>query len=131
MNKTFTNLNALKKALQNEVREAMVEAEGKSYLDALHNIRDYYSGTPKQYQRTYQYANSPRTTDVQGGGNEYEFAIYLDTEFDYENGTWSTPQIFDAIENGGGGTIGNHGRWEQTEEDIKENVENALKKRFE
>ena len=43
MAKTFNNWNALKKAMQEEMRKAMVEAEEKSYLDALHNASDYYS----------------------------------------------------------------------------------------
>lgn len=130
MGKTFRNFKDLERAIQKEVQAAMSEAESKSYLDALENASTYYSGTPKQYKRTYAYANSPRTTGVQGSGNHYEFGIYLDQSFDYDTGTWSTPQIFDAIENGGGGTIGNHGRWEQTEEDIKKNVEEAFRKRF-
>lgn len=136
MAKTFNNWNALKKAMQEEMRKAMVEAEARSYLDALHNASDYYSeGNPVEYVRSGRYGNSPRTTDVQGNGDNLNYEIYLDQSFEYPltpRGTrdWSTPQIFDAIEEGYGGTLGKHGRWQQTEEDIEKNVKEAFGKRF-
>lgn len=138
MTKTFNNWDALKKAMQDEMRKAMIEAETKSYLDALHNASDYYSeGNPKVYVRTGQYGNSPRTTDVQGSGDNLNYEIYLDQEFDYyesyveNNGHhWTTPKIFDAIENGYGGTLGNHGRWKQTEMDIEKNIKDSFGKHF-
>lgn len=131
MAKAFNDLNALKKAMQNEMENAMIETEGYSYRDALNNNSDYYVGsTPEMYERTYQYKNSPRTTGVQGNGDNYNFEIYLDMGFNYETGTWSTPKIFDAIENGGGGTIGNHGQWRRTEEYIQKNINSSFGKRF-
>ena len=39
---TFNDWNSLKKAIQQEMRNAMSETESKSYLDALHNNSDYY-----------------------------------------------------------------------------------------
>lgn len=139
MGKSFTNWNSLKKAMQDEMRKAMEEAEGKSYLDALKNASDYYSeGEPIMYQRTGQFGNSPRTTDVQGSGDMLNYEIYLDQGYEYatlpnSKRDWSTPEIFDAIEEGFGGKyapIGKHGRWKQIEEDIEENVENSFKKHF-
>lgn len=134
MGKSFTNWNGLKKAIQDEMRKAMEEAEGKSYLDALKNASDYYfEGEPVMYQRTGQYGNSPRTTDVQGSGDRLNYEIYLDQNYEYNSGNWSTPTIFDAIEEGFGGKyapIGKHGRWEQTEEDIEENIKNSFQKHF-
>ena len=51
---TFNDWNSLKKAIQQEMRNAMSETESKSYLDALHNNSDYYSeGEPLvMYKRT-------------------------------------------------------------------------------
>lgn len=139
MAKTFNNWNALKKAIQEEMRKAMVEAESKSYLDALNNASDYYSeGNPVMYERTGQYGNSPCTTDVQGSGDNLDYEIYLDQSYEYPNligsqRDWSTATIFDAIEEGFGGKYapkGKHGRWQQTEEDIEKNVKEAFEKRF-
>lgn len=125
---------ALEAALRKEMRAAMEEAESKSYLDALHNASDYYSeGTPVMYERTYQFGNSPRTTDVMGGGNNLSFEIYLDQGYNYDEGDWATPTIFRAIEEGFGGKYapkGKHGRWTQTEEDIEKIVIEAFSKRF-
>lgn len=134
MSKTFTSFAALRKELQKEMKSAMSEAESKSYLDALHNASDYYSeGEPVMYERTHQFGNSPRTTDVMGGGDNLSFEIYLDQEYNYDEGNWSTPTIFRAIEDGFGGKYspkGKHGRWKQTEEDIQKNIDNAFGKRF-
>lgn len=141
MAKTFNNWNALKKAMQEEMRKAMVEAEAKSYLDALHNASDYYSEGGDElvmYERTGQYGNSPRTTDVQGSGDNLNYEIYLDQNYEYptlpgSQRDWSTPTIFAAIEEGFGGKYapkGKHGRWQQTEEDIEKNVKEAFEKRF-
>lgn len=139
MAKTFNNWNALKKAMQEEMRKAMVESESKSYLDALRNASDYYSeGDPIEYVRTGRFRNSPRTTDVQGHGDNLNYEIYLDQNFEYpihENSKrdWSTPTIFSAIEEGFGGKYapkGKHGRWQQTEEDIERDVKESFGKRF-
>ena len=141
MAKTFNNWSALKKAIQDEMRKAMEEAEAKSYLDALHNASDYYSEGGDElvmYERTGQYGNSPRTTDVQGSGDNLNYEIYLDQSYDYPTLTgskrdWSTPTIFAAIEEGFGGKYapkGKHGRWQQTEEEIEKNVKESFGKRF-
>lgn len=131
MGGTFTNWSALKAVIQNDVADATSEAEGKSYRNSLNNNTDYYSGSsPDRYYRTLQYMNSPRTTGVLGGGDSYHFDIYLDMGFNYDTGTWSTPKIFNAIEYGGGGVLGNIGRWAQTEEDIQKNIDEAFGKRF-
>ena len=136
MGGTFNGWGALKKALQQEMHSAMSEAESNSYLDALHNNSDYYSeGEPlKQYQRTHQFENSVQTTDVVGSGDELRAEIYLDMGYNYPEGNWPTPVIFNAIEEGFGGAYapkGKHGRWKQTLEDIEENVKEAFGKRFE
>lgn len=139
MAKTFNDWNALKKAMQDEMKKAMVEAEAKSYLDALENISDYYSkGDPIMYERTGEFGRSPRTTDVQGSGDSLNYEIYLDQNYEYpiligSQRDWSTPTIFAAIEEGFGGKYapkGKHGRWAQTEEDIEKNVKEAFEKRF-
>lgn len=141
MAKSFTSWSALEKALQQEMREAMEESESKSYLDALKNASDYYTEGGDDlvmYERTGQFGNSPRTTEVQGNGNNLNYEIYLDMNFEYPTlagsaRDWSTPTIFSAIEEGFGGKYapkGKHGRWKQTEEDIQDNIENSFRKRF-
>lgn len=139
MSKKFSDWNSLKNALQDEMRKAMEEAEAKSYLDALHNASEFYTeGTPISYVRTFQFGNSPRTTDVQGDGNKLSYKIYLDQNYEYETfeeskRDWSTPTIFAAIEEGFGGKyapLGKHWRWKQTEEDIENNVNNSFQKHF-
>ena len=74
-----------------------------------------------------------RTTDVMGSGDELKAEIYLDMAYNYPNGDWSTPTIFNAIEEGFGGKYapkGKHGRWKQTLEDIKDNINDSFGKRF-
>ena len=136
MAQTFKSWEALEKAIQQEMKAAMEETEAKSYLDALHNATDYYSegeGDLVMYKRTHQFENSPRTTDVMGHGNQLNFKIYLDQNYNYPNGKWSTPTIFNAIEEGFGGKYapkGKHGRWQRTLDDIEDNINESFGKRF-
>ena len=70
--------------IQNEMRDAVSEAESKTFLTANQELTASYAGgepiPPEQggYVRTYQMKNSTRTTGVVGGGDSaVEEGIYL------------------------------------------------------
>ena len=130
----MSNAGALK-ALTNQIisaaTDAMSEAESKTFLDALSNLSDAYSGgDPEVYQRTYQYKNSPRTTGVDQKCNVIEAKVYLDQNYNYDTGTYSTPRVFTEAESGGSGIKLTPGSWGKTENKIPETMASAFGKRF-
>lgn len=60
MSKTFTSMDALKTAIQKEIRDAMTEVADQSLLNVHQNVDSFYAfGGGGQYQRTGQLAESP------------------------------------------------------------------------
>ena len=88
--------------IQNEMRDAVSEAESKTFLTANQELTaSYAGGKPKEYERTYQMKNSARTTGVVGGGDSVSATVYLDQGYNYDTGTYSTPHVFSEAESGG------------------------------
>lgn len=117
--------------IQNEMRNAVSEAESKTFLTANQELNaSYNTETPKIYERTNQLKNSVRTTGVIGGGNEVSATIYLDQGYDYNTGTYSTPHVFTEAEAGGSGIVLTPGFWKRTESKIPIYLSNAFSKRF-
>lgn len=130
----MSNAGALK-ALTDQIRSAAIDAtsevESKIFLDALSNLSDACAGgEPEVYQRTYQYKNSPRTTGVDQKGNVIEAKVYLDQNYNYDTGTYSTPRVFTEAESGGSGIKLTPGSWAKTENQIPQTVASAFGKRF-
>lgn len=117
--------------IQNEMRNAVSEAESKTFLTANQELNaSYNTETPKIYERTNQLKNSARTTGIIGGGNEVSATIYLDQGYDYNTGTYSTPHVFTEAEHGGSGIILTPGFWQRTEDKIPIYLSKAFSKRF-
>ena len=52
MSKTFTSMEALKAAIQKEVRDAITEVADRSLQDVHQNVDSFYMFGGGQYQRT-------------------------------------------------------------------------------
>ena len=97
--------------IQNEMRDAVSEAESKTFLTANQELTASYAGgepiPPEQggYVRTYQMKNSARTTGVVGGGDSVSATVYLDQGYNYNTVTYSTPHVFSEPESGGSGIV--------------------------
>lgn len=127
MAKTFNNWNALKKAIQEEMRKAMEETIDKSFQDLHENVDYFYTVPEGRYHRTGQLAESPEH-EVYGSGDAVTGELRLDTSYVYNPSGRDTETIYGYAENDE--LIGRGGFWRQTEYDIEKNVKEAFGKRF-
>lgn len=117
--------------IQNEMRDAVSEAESKTFLTANQELTASYAcGEPTKYKRTYQMKNSARTTGVVGGGDSVSATVYLDQGYNYNTGTYSTPHVFSEAESGGSGIVLTPGFWQRTEQKAQLYAIQAFAKRF-
>lgn len=128
------NVGAMK-SLFNKICTVMVsgvtEVESKSFLTSLNELNNSCSDSePKVYKRTGMLKNSPRTTGVIREGNVVWAKIYLDQQYNYNTGTYSTPKVFSEAESGGSGIVLTPGFWKRTEEKIPIYFSKAFNKRF-
>ena len=93
MSKTFNSFNALKKAIQKEVQDAMNEVVNASFVNAHSNVDQFYSSPEGRYKRTGQLAESPDMS-LSGGGDSYHGEINLDTGFRYNPSCRDTQTIY-------------------------------------
>lgn len=128
MSKTFTSLDALKAAIQKEIKDAMTEVADQSLLNVHQNVDSFYAFGGGQYQRTGQLAESPEVR-LSGGGDNYNLQISLDTGFRYNPSGRDTMTIYNYAESGG--LCGNGGFWAKTKDDVEKNINVAFGKRFE
>ena len=90
--------------IQNEMRDAVSEAESKTFLTANQELTASYAGgkpIPQEqggYVRTYQMKNSARTTGVVGDGDSVSATVYLNQGYNNNTGTYSTPQFWQRTE---------------------------------
>lgn len=127
MGKIFNSWSALKKELQKEIKSAMEETIDNSFVDAHSNVDQFYNSPEGRYHRTGQLAESPEMS-LSGSGNSYHVEISLDTGFRYNPSGRDTNTIYNYAESGG--LLGNGGFWEQTEQDVEKNLDEAFGKRF-
>ncbi len=124
---TYTTASALKEAIRKKAQQAMKKVSDKGLKEAQENNRWFYeSPLPQRYTRTGQLGNSPETTGIKSSGSQCGTEIYLDTDFNYGTGTWSTEKIFKAAEQGNANILGNPGFWAKT----KENMPDIIKEAF-
>lgn len=129
MSKTFTSMEALKAAIQKEIKEAMTEVADQSLLNVHQNVDSFYAfGGGGQYQRTGQLAESPEVR-LSGGGDNYHLQISLDTGFRYNPSGVDTATIYTFAEENG--LRGKGAFWRKTKEDVKKNIKESFGKRFE
>ena len=110
MSKTFTSMDALKAAIQKEIKEAMTEVADQSFLNVHQNVE------------------SPEVR-LSGSGDNYNLQISLDTGFRYNPSGRDTMTIYNYAESGG--LSGNGGFWAKTKKDVEKNINVAFGKRFE
>lgn len=117
--------------IQNEMRDAVSEAESKTFLTANQELTaSYAGGNPKEYERTNQLKNSTRTTGVIDSGDSVSAIVYLDQGYNYNTGTYSTPHVFSEAESGGSGIVLTSGFWQRTEQKAQQYAGQAFAKRF-
>ncbi|MEI3595386.1 MAG: hypothetical protein V8Q58_07780 [Anaerobutyricum hallii] len=121
-------MEALKAAIQKEVRDAITEVADRSLQDVHQNVDSFYMFGGGQYQRTGQLAESPEVR-LSGGGDNYNLQISLDTGFRYNPSGRDTMTIYNYAESGG--LRGQGGFWAKTKEDVEKNINEAFSKRFE
>lgn len=114
-----------------EIISSVSETESQTFLTAVNELNTSHSGRePKVYKRTGQLKNSPRTTGVIVSGNTVIAKIYLDQQYNYDTGTYSTPKVFSEAEAGGSGIVVTPGFWKRTESKVPIYLSKAFSKRF-
>lgn len=121
---TYTSISALKAAIRKKAQQAIGEISQKGYEAAQNNVDGFYTGTPVYYKRTGKLGDSPRTTGVQGKGSHVSTEIYLDDNYSYSTGTWTTEQVMEAAENGH--LVGSGGFWQKTVDEMPDIIDDAM-----
>lgn len=117
--------------IQNEMRDAVSEAESKTFETAQSELNaSYAGGQPVYYDRTDQLRNSVTTTGVVGGGNEVSATVYLNDGYSYSTGTYSAHKVMFEAEHGGSGIVMTPGFWQRTETKSRNYAKSAFAKRF-
>ena len=131
MSKTVSSFEELEAMLCEELSNAMNNAKNKVEQKFKENVQDYYSmGDPIRYKRTYTLPSSPTVDNVSKSGNHVEFYGEMNEGISYTTGTFSGAQVIEATENGTAGTLGKHGYFAKTEQEIPEIVASCLKQYF-
>lgn len=132
MVKTYTNISSLMAGLQQELRSAMTEISLQGLMKAHENANEFYDqGNPEYYKRTGTYGTAPNTDGVKGFGNVQEVEIYMEEAgHGYSTGSFSARDVWDAVEYHTAGVLGKSGRWEETERDVKDIINNVCSEHF-
>ena len=135
--RTFTNVQALLSAINQEMTQAMTEVSLQGLIKAHENAQDFYSeggeydGEKGHYKRTGTYGTAPNSTGVQKLGNTVSTEIYMEEAgHGYRTGTFSAQEVWQAAEDHTAGVIGKAGRWAQTEKDVKDIAKKEFGKEF-
>lgn len=123
---TYSSVTAIKNAIRKKTRQAMQEVSNKGRESAEKNVNGFYVGEPIIYKRTGKLRESPETNGVSGGGSSVQTEIYLNDDYSYNTGTWSTPQVMDAAEYGTGNLVGQPGFWKNTKAEIPDIIDSAF-----
>lgn len=123
----YTSASALKEAIRKKASAAMNEVSKNGLKSAQENVTGFYTGTPGVYERTDKLKNSPESTGVSGNGSKLSTEIYLDQNYIYETGTWTTHQVMEAAETGNANLIGTPGFWEKTVDEMDNIIDTAFR----
>ena len=129
MGGTFNSWCALKKALQQEMNNALREATEKSYDDLQKNVDYFYTVQEGRYHRTGQLQASPQLDAINYDGDSPVSQISINTGTQYDPAGRDTATIYGYAEDDG--LIGRGGFWRETLIETEENVKEAFGKRFE
>lgn len=130
---TFTNVQALLSAINQEMTQVMDEISVEGKMIALRNAESFYSqGEPSSYVRTGKYGDAPTSDGVQRSGNEVSTEIYMkEAGHGYRTGTFSAKEVWQAAEDHTFGVLGKSGLWQDSEEEIKKMAYDKFAKHFE
>lgn len=127
--KVVSSFLEVKGLVEKDVRSGMNAARDEVEEKLEDNVLGYYDiGNPVMYQRTGTLLESPNTTPVSGGGNNFEFKAEMEENISYHTGTFSGAEVIDATEQGHSGTLGKHGYFAKTEAEIPEIVDRNMSK---
>lgn len=122
---------ALEAEIRAKMMDAMEETKSKSYFDGQKHLDEFYGqGNPVMYERTGTLDGSIRSEGVNASGNSVSADIYLDEGISYSTGTYDGATVISEANYGGSGILGKSGFWDRTEDDIRENLDEAFGKRF-
>ncbi len=135
--KTFTNVQALLSAINQEMTQAMTEVSLQGLIKAHENAQDFYSeggeqdGEKGHYKRTGTYGTAPNSTGVQKLGNTVSTEIYMEEAgHGYMTGSFSAREVWQAAEDHTAGVTGKAGRWNQTEQDVEKLANEVFAEHF-
>lgn len=127
--KVVSSFLEVKGLVEKDVSAGMNAARDEVEVKLEDNVMGYYDiGDPVMYKRTGTLLESPNTTPVSGGGNNFEFKAEMEEKISYHTGTFSGAQVIDATEQGHSGTLGKHGYFAKTEAEIPEIVDRNMSK---
>lgn len=121
-------MDALKKALQNEMNSALGEAVENSYMSLKENVEFFYDSPEGRYKRTGQLKASPQLDGINFNGDSAIGQISINTGTQYNPAGRDTETIYEYAE--ADGLIGNGGFWRGTTEDIPRILQESFRKRF-
>ena len=128
MAKGFSNWNALKQAIRQEMYNAIDEATNESFEDLKENVEYFYSVPEGRYKRTGQLKDSPQLDGINHNGDTAISQISINTGTQYDPAGRDTHTIYNYAESDG--LIGRGGFWQATEYEIEDNIKEAFGKRF-
>lgn len=126
--KKFTNMAALKVALQKEMYTALDETVQVSYEALRTNLGNFYNSPEGTYHRTGQLRESGQVDGINFNGDSAVGQISINTGTQYNPSGRDTETIYGYAE--AGGLRGNGNFWSKTEEDIPKNIEKTFGKHF-
>lgn len=127
----FNSIQQLENQLIKDLQSATQAARNEIEKKLEDNVLEYYDeGSPTVYQRTGTLLTSPTTTEVQGSGKHLSFEVYMDEGIAYDTGTYSGAQVIDATEAGYSGTLGKHGYFKKTDQEVPKILDKEFSKRF-
>lgn len=128
MGGTFNGWGSLKKAIQQEMNNALKEATEESYDDLQENVDYFYTVPERRYKRTGQFQASPQLDGINYNGDSAISQISINTGTQYDPAGRDTATIYGYAEDDG--LIGRGGFWRETLIETEENVRKAFGKRF-
>lgn len=81
-------------------------------------VTGYYGPVPKYYKWTGILKTTPEPVVVSGGGLSYSMEAKLNTGLSWPTGSYNGERVISATNEGHSGTLGNHGYWERSVEQI-------------
>jgi hypothetical protein len=90
------NRAQMERAIKKRMKQAMADFKEQALDDMKEEMTEYYmSGTPIEYERTYEMENSPEVLPVIEDGDSVTTIARLNTDFTYNTG--KEPTMLDVL----------------------------------